>query len=430
MAIDADGDGHGSLHCKAAPGDDCDDSRSDVYLGATEACDGVDNDCNGFADIEDFATSLSGSVFDIASPTSANAVRPQAAWSGDQLGVVWTDFTEPFHVLFSMFDTSAKPLVSNFRVSNIHFEATAADIAADTKGFGVAFVGEVVGARHVFFRHFDTGGKPTTSSVQLSTTPVEPDAQPRIVAAAGGYAVVWKRYSTVALPPGDAPFARRVDANGVPSEPQESVTIFTSLEPTVWGHDVAMVGSQFAILQAISPATATSATGLRLVDVSAQFKLNSLGDVGAAPAEYYSPVLLSAGGKLSGAWAGGDSLPNFAQLKLDGTFDCGPTPSTQITDGGRTGGMIAVGNERVVSYVSRTWASSGGVQLLRFDDQCNEHSVLDIAGAAVDHPPASVAFGARSDVTVGTTKIAVVWEEKVGANARIRGRIFGKKYCD
>ncbi|HMR78532.1 MAG TPA: hypothetical protein PKD61_25675, partial [Polyangiaceae bacterium] len=99
-------------------------------------------------------------------------------------------------------------------------------------------------------------------------------------------------------------------------------------------------------------------------------------------------------------------------------------------DGGRTGGMIALGSERAVSFVSKTWATSGSVQLLRFDDQCKEMQFLDIAGAPVDHPATTVAYGARSDVAVGNSKVAVVWDEKVQTNARIRGRIFGKKYCD
>lgn len=31
-------------------GDDCDDTRADVYPGATEVCDHVDNNCNGLVD--------------------------------------------------------------------------------------------------------------------------------------------------------------------------------------------------------------------------------------------------------------------------------------------------------------------------------------------------------------------------------------------
>jgi hypothetical protein len=54
---DGDGDGYidasccnrdasGAMHC----GDDCDDSRPDVHPNLDEACDGLDNDCDGVAD--------------------------------------------------------------------------------------------------------------------------------------------------------------------------------------------------------------------------------------------------------------------------------------------------------------------------------------------------------------------------------------------
>lgn len=47
--IDMDGDGHAPDSIGSC-GDDCDDSRSDVYLGAEELCDGRDNNCDGSID--------------------------------------------------------------------------------------------------------------------------------------------------------------------------------------------------------------------------------------------------------------------------------------------------------------------------------------------------------------------------------------------
>ena len=59
---DADRDGYGGdaiqiVACTAPTGfldsaDDCDDLRADVFPGAEERCDGLDNDCNGLADDE------------------------------------------------------------------------------------------------------------------------------------------------------------------------------------------------------------------------------------------------------------------------------------------------------------------------------------------------------------------------------------------
>ncbi|MEQ9072982.1 MAG: putative metal-binding motif-containing protein [Sandaracinaceae bacterium] len=47
--IDMDGDGHAPSELGAC-GDDCDDTREDIFTGAPELCDGLDNDCDAAID--------------------------------------------------------------------------------------------------------------------------------------------------------------------------------------------------------------------------------------------------------------------------------------------------------------------------------------------------------------------------------------------
>jgi hypothetical protein len=49
-ACDRDEDGREAVLCG---GDDCDDERADIHPGATDICDGDDNDCDGVADQDD-----------------------------------------------------------------------------------------------------------------------------------------------------------------------------------------------------------------------------------------------------------------------------------------------------------------------------------------------------------------------------------------
>ncbi len=425
-AKDSDGDGHRDSQCAASPGDDCDDTNKNVFPGATEVCDGLDGDCDGASDLEE-GLPLAGTPFNVAAPAGADAVRPQAAWAPGtkSLGVVWTDFRgNAFQVFFSLFNETAAPVASDVVVSNTQIEAQNGVIASDGKTFGVAFVGEITGARHVFFRPFDLNGVPKSNPVQLSTTPVESDAGPGIVVDSPGYLVTWRVQQTA-----DRVFARQVDAAGL-AVASEAV-IGSATAQRLWSHSVMRNGILgYLGLVAWSATGAQSATDLRVFTTADDFFEKYKGAPGTTSGSFRDPVLARVGARFSAAWAIPAGSFGFTQLLDTGNVDCGPNVSKEITAPVELGGLDGLGDMALAAVHMTTGGAQAEVHLARFDAKCQELATIDIAGAKLTPADSGPTFGSRTDVAVGDNKIAVVWDEKSGTNAVVKARIFGRNFCD
>ncbi len=145
--LDADGDGH---IAERAPdgtlcgGDDCDDARADIHPGATDTCDdGVDADCDGFAG----GLSTIGPEVRLSIDDSRDSTGPALAWSGNILGVAWTDTRDGNEeVYFTRVDSSGAEIGEETRITDSWGTSGVASVAWTGSEFGIAWADRRTGS--------------------------------------------------------------------------------------------------------------------------------------------------------------------------------------------------------------------------------------------------------------------------------------------
>ncbi len=204
---DADGDTHLDKACtgSSSAADDCDDSNKKVHPGATESCDGIDNDCNGKDEIEE-GTPISGSSAEFVKGTS-NATHPHLAWSptSKHYGVVWRD--DAAGVRFVRMNPSGAPV------------GTAAVVAATPSVPRIAWSGTHFGvtwidAGKVYLRRVAPDGTFAEAAKVISDAAAKATGEASIAATSTGFVVIWTDTRTSSW---GVLYARAVASNGTPA---------------------------------------------------------------------------------------------------------------------------------------------------------------------------------------------------------------------
>ena len=127
--VDADGDGvpaRGTTADPSAPlgcGKDCDDFNENIYPGAVELCDSLDNDCNGIIDDGTGLEAPTGEPIRV-SPLDAEQSRATGLdFDGEAFGATMTLKNVTWQGHFRRLDANGNPLGDSQRVARVNAES-------------------------------------------------------------------------------------------------------------------------------------------------------------------------------------------------------------------------------------------------------------------------------------------------------------------
>jgi hypothetical protein len=234
---DADNDGFANATCAASGAEvDCDDSNDEVYPGAPELCDGIDNDCDGSwadggadddgdtvldetcggTDCDDTDATVYGGATEIcvdgidqdcdtlvdgpiwlssSTRVSGNAIATYTssiAWGGSQWGIAWEDNRLlDFEIYFARVDPAGTVLGSEVRITDVAADCQTPSMAWTGSEFALTWRDGRDGAMDVYFARIAPDGAIVAADVRLSPGTGDWASQPDILWNGSELAIAW-----------------------------------------------------------------------------------------------------------------------------------------------------------------------------------------------------------------------------------------------
>jgi hypothetical protein len=155
-----------------ACGDDCNDTSALAYPGAREACDGVDNDCNGSVDDHYQYQSMDElPKATLVSFSSANEAIPAGlAWDGQKFAMTVVERNKHWQSIFHAYDAKGQLVIEPTLLTKTASDALAGPLVWTGSVFGTVWEDRRIDSYDIYFNRLDVFGQKLAADLRVSNT--------------------------------------------------------------------------------------------------------------------------------------------------------------------------------------------------------------------------------------------------------------------